>query len=675
MSLEHWLLGAALAFFSGGAFLAGLLRKRAHWVNLTAHSMAFCGSLAAGLCAALVLYGQTVLVTAAVAFPLGEMYLRLDFLSAWFLLILGVVGMAASLYAVASSRCCYGSGYAPLAACFNLFLLSMTLVFSAAHVAGFLIAWEMMAIISFLLVNHEHEKPAVRRAAFIYVVMTHIGTAFLILAFLLLARAAGSLDFARLADVALDPLTRDIIFVCTVIGFGAKAGIMPLHIWLPRAYPAAPAHAAAVMSGVMIKTAVYGFCRFFLEFLGTGPLWWGYALLLLAAVTAFLGVLYALMENDLKKLLAYSSVENIGIILFGIGAALVFTARGQAALAALAWTAVLYHSLNHALFKSLLFLVAGGIVRSAGSSSLERLGGLAKTMPRTAVLFAAGAASIAALPPLNGFASEWLTLQAVFYLPQAVPGAAGKLAGALGLAMLGLTGALAAACFAKAFGIACLGRPRSRQAEQAVETPRLMWLPAGFLAGACVVLGVWPQMVLTVLQSVLGGFALLQPSFATADWPAAVFRSGSLAAPLGVSSLPLYLAAGLTVAFGLYRLAGKPAVRRGETWTCGIVPTPRMQYSSLGFSKPVRRAFGAILQPRREILTDGNVNLYFGRKLTFRSRIEYLLSDDLFQPLQRQLLNWSAKMKRLQLGNVQVYIAYIMAATMLVLLWSAGWQP
>lgn len=675
MSLEHWLLGAALACFGTGAVLAWLLRKRSWRVNLAAHGMAFCGCLAAGLCAALVLYGQRTLTTAAAALPLGDLYLRLDLLGAWFLLLLGVVGMAAAAYAIAFSRAYYGHGYALLAGLFNLFLLSMTLVFSAAHVAGFLIAWEMMAIISFLLVNHQHEKPGIRRAAFIYVVMTHVGTAFLILAFLLLGKAAASLDFAKLAAAALDPLTRDIVFVCAVIGFGAKAGMMPLHIWLPRAYPAAPAHTAALMSGVMIKTAVYGFCRFFLEFLGAGPAWWGYALLLLAAVTAFLGALYALMENDLKKLFAYSSVENIGIILFGIGAGLVFVARGQAALAALAWTAVLYHSFNHAIFKSLLFLVAGAVVRAAGSGNLERLGGLVKTMPRTAALFAVGAASIAALPPLNGFVSEWLTLEALFFLPQAVPGSLGRLAGALLTALLGLTGALAAACFVKAFGIACLGRARSQQAEQAGEPPRLMWLPTAGLAFGCVLLGVWPEVVLAVLQDVLAGFAVLKPAPGAASWQAAVFRAGTLSAPLGVSSLPALLAAGLLLALVLYRMGGKAAVREGETWTCGIKPTPRLQYSSLGFAKPVRRAFSAILQPRREILADANSNLYFGRKLTFRSKIAYLLSDELFYPLQRQILYWSAKTKRLQLGNVQVYIAYMMAATMLVLLWSAGWQP
>lgn len=675
MSLEYWSLGVALLCFSAGTFLAWVLRSRPESVNRLTHGLTVLGSVAAGVCALSVLYHQQTLVTASVTLPLGELYLRVDPLSAWFLLPLSIVGAAVGAYAITFTRRYYGKGYFLLAGLLNFFLLSMILVFTAAHVAGFLIAWEMMAIISFLLVNYEHEKAEVRRAAFVYVVMTHVGTAFLIVAFLLLGQAAASFDFAALSGVALDPLLRHAVFFCALVGFGAKAGIIPLHIWLPRAYPAAPSHAAALMSGVMIKTAVYGLCRFFLDFIGAGSVWWGYALLVLAAVTAFLGVLFALMENDLKKLLAYSSVENIGILLLGMGAALVFTAQNQTALAALAWMAVLYHSLNHAVFKSLLFLVAGSVIRGAHTGNLERLGGLIRTMPYTAALFFIGAASISAMPPLNGFASEWLALQSLFYLPQAIPGHFGRLSGVLLTALLGLTGALAAACFVKAFGIACLGKARSRQAEQAAETSLGMRLPVGILAACCVVLGVYPQLIIQVLQNVLMPFVALQPAVITADPQAAVFRAGALTAPLGIAALLGILAAAVLLAVGLYRAFGRPAISTGETWTCGIIPDSRMQYSSIGFSKPVRRSFRAILQPRSEILADKNADRYFDRKLTFRSHIEYLLSDTLFYPLKRQILHVSAMMKRVQIGNVQVYIAYIMAATVVALLWSVRWKP
>lgn len=675
MSLEYWSLGAALLCFSAGTFLAWMLRNRPEYGNRLTHGLTVFGSLAAGICALSVLYHQQTITTISVAFPLGDIYLRVDPLSAWFLLPLSIVGMSVGVYAVTFTREYYGKGYFLLAGLLNFFLLSMILVFTAAHVAGFLIAWEMMAIISFLLVNYEHEKAEVRRAAFVYVVMTHIGTAFLIVAFLLLSQAAGSFDFANLSGVALKPLTRNVIFLCALIGFGAKAGIIPLHIWLPRAYPAAPSHAAALMSGVMIKTAVYGLCRFFMDFIGVESVWWGYTLLVLAAVTAFLGVLYALMENDLKKLLAYSSVENIGILLFGMGAALVFTARSQTTLAALAWTAVLYHSLNHAVFKSLLFLVVGSVVRGAHTSNLERLGGLIRTMPYTAALFLIGAASISALPPLNGFASEWLTLQSLFLLPQALQGTFGRLAGVLLTALLGLTGALAAACFVKAFGVACLGKPRTHQAEQATEVSLGMRLPIGLLSGCCVVLGVYPQFVIHMLQNVLLHFTALNPSIVTAGTQAAVFQSDAITAPLGVTSLIGILTMAMFMAICLYRVFGRATIEISETWTCGIIPNSRMQYSSIGFSKPIRRAFGAILQPRTEILTDKTADRYFGRKLTFRSQIEYLLSDALFYPLKRQILHVSATMKRVQIGSVQVYIAYIMAATVVALLWSARWTP
>jgi hydrogenase-4 component B len=416
-------------------------------------------------------------------------------------------------------------------------------------------------------------------------------------------------------------------------------------------------------------------CRFFLEFLGPGPAWWGYLILFLAAMTAFLGVLYALMENDLKKLLAYSSVENIGILLLGIGAALVFASQGQATFATFAWVAVLFHALNHAIFKSLLFMVAGAIVHATHTRNLERLGGLVRTMPLITVIFFIGSASIAAIPPFNGFASEWLTLQTLFLLTQGLPGIFGKLAGALLTAILGLTGALAAACFVKFFGVVCLGKPRSQQSQQAEEAPIAMLLPVGVLAGCCLVLGIWPQAVIRVLQNILAGLPGLSPTIQIAAWHMTVFQSATGASPIGIIPVLAVMVVAFLIAYIPYRVAGKPVLASGETWTCGIVPNSRMQYTATGFSKPVRRAFGAILQPQSEVVADSNINGYFGRKLTFHSHINYLVSETLYRPLNRAILRLSGLIKQLQAGSLQLYIGYIMAATILTLLWSTRWQP
>ena len=294
----------------------------------------------------------------------GLMLFRVDALAAFFLLLLGVVGAAASLYAIDYTAGHYSAGYAFLPALFNFFLLSLFLVLTASHVGLFLIAWESMTLVSLLLILYEHEKSANVRAGFVYAVMTHIGTAFVIAAFFILAASANSMSFKMLSGDALTETNRSLVFLFALIGFGAKAGIIPLHIWLPKAHSAAPSHVSAMLSGVMLKTAIYGMCRFFLEFLGAGPLWWGLLVMSCGVLSAFLGVLYAFLENDIKRLLAYSSLENMGVILLGLGTGMIYMTRGQALLAGLAWVAALYHVFNHAMFKSLLFMGAGSVAKS-----------------------------------------------------------------------------------------------------------------------------------------------------------------------------------------------------------------------------------------------------------------------------------------------------------------------
>src|SRR6266478_724945 len=348
--------------------------------------------------------------------PYVKLGVKLDALGAFFLLVLSVLGLALSIYALGYVRVFYGrKSVGVLGAFYNALLLVTTLVFTASNAFFFLIAWEIMALTAYCLVSFEHEKPEARNAGVLFFVMSHVGTGCLILGFLLLFQAAGDYSFASFRTLGehLSPGRRDAAFLLFLLGFGVKAGIVPLHIWLPEAHPVAPSHISALLSGVLIKTGIYGMTRVFFDLLGTPPNWWGVTVLTIGIVSAVLGVLYALMEHDLKRLLAYHSIENIGIILMGLGASLMFLHTHHPALAALALIAGLYHTINHALFKGLLFLGAGAVLHATHTRNMEEMGGLAKRMPQTAFFFLVGAVAISALPPLNGFVSEWLTYQSL----------------------------------------------------------------------------------------------------------------------------------------------------------------------------------------------------------------------------------------------------------------------
>jgi hydrogenase-4 component B len=455
-------------------------------------------------------------------------------------------------------------------------------------------------------------------------------------------------------------------------GFGIKAGIVPLHIWLPAAHPVAPSNVSAFMSGVLIKMGIYGFARVAFDFLGSPPLWWGVTVLSLGTVSAVLGVLYALMEHDLKRLLAYHSIENIGIILMGFGAALIFLNTGHPLLATLALVAGLYHTINHAVFKGLLFLGAGAVLHATHTRNMEEMGGLIKRMPYTAFFFLVGAVAISALPPLNGFVSEWLTYQALLHGFSSTDSLM-RLIFPLSGAMLALTGALAAACFVKAFGITFLAQARSEHATQAHEADPAMLLGMGLLAAACLALGLFPVQFVRLLDPVTVQLTGQQLSSQLGTAHGLVLtslteKSGTMSTLgmtlMGLCLLPIPLA--LTWVF-----ARRAKTRIGPTWDCGQRKlTPRMEYTATGFSKPIRMVFKALFRPHREVQREYDFSPYFAKSLQFNSNVEEVFERKIYRPARMIILRASRRVRSLQAGSVHIYLLYIFVTLVLLLLFA-----
>ena len=607
-----------LVGYAAGVLLPLCFPARPRIQNLIAHGLAAVAAMG-GIYLGMVglLAPEPLAVSVPSTLPLLTFAVRLDALSSFFLLMISLVGLAASIYAVGYVTEWYGRiSIGLLGSLYNAFLLSMTLVVLADNGFFFLIAWELMSLFSYFLVVTEHEKSDVRYAGLFYLIMTHIGTAFIILTFLLLFQGSGSFSFDAFRDPGhpLPDNMRTMAFVLVLIGFGTKAGIVPLHVWLPYAHPAAPSHISALMSGVMIKTAIYALLRVYFDFFGGHfPWWWGFVVLLIGAVSALLGVMYALMEHDLKSLLAYHSVENIGIILLGIGAGMIFHSYDLDELAALGLIAGLYHTINHAVFKALLFFGAGSLLYATHTRNMEEYGGLLRRMPWTGGCFLIGAVSIAALPPTNGFVSEWLVFQSLF-LSYQMPSLLMKFMLPLAAAMLALTGVLALTCFAKAFGISFLALPRSSHARHAEEVPWPMRVGMGVLSAVCIALGLAPMLVIPFLDHVstsLIGRSIADKMLALDGWALAPVNVefSSLSSPvlgfLLVATAALGLA--LVVCYG-----GTSPRRYSKTWACGLNLTSRMEYSATGFVQPIKRVFSTIYQPTIQLETEvsGRIALF-----------------------------------------------------------------
>jgi len=592
--------------------------------------------------------------------PYGSIYLELDALSGFFLLPVFVLGALGAIY---------GAGYledyrgkkslGPPWFFFNLLIASMIVVLVARNAVLFLLAWETVALSSLFLVTFEDERAEVRRAGWIYLVASHAGTAFLLLLFIMLAQPHVSFDFDRFDGSP----HASLLFVVGLIGFGTKAGFVPFHVWLPEAHPAAPSHVSALMSGAMIKTGIYGLLRLLL-ILGTPALWWGWVLCGLGVTSTLVGVLLALAQTDLKRLLAYSSVENIGIIAIGIGLGVIGLAAGKPVIAVAGFAGALLHVLNHSLFKGLLFMAAGNVIHGTHLRELDRLGGLIKRMPRTGLLFLFGVIAIVGLPPLNGFVSELLIYLASLMEIRSLVGA--NLVVATGtIASLGLVGGLAVVCFTKAFGTAFLGHPRSEAATHAAEVDFLMQIPLMAVALACVLIGLFGAAIVAAFAPVVIAVSGL-PLETIQNCLSAVSHSLRVVGELGAAVIGLML----LLAAGRFLLLSKRSVRQSITWDCGYLrPSARMQYTGSSFVQPLTNIFSLMVNTRTVI---GEPQGLFPSNASFSIETPDPAEEYLFTPLFRSISRSLSLLRPLQQGQVQLYVLYIALTLILLLLWQLG---
>jgi formate hydrogenlyase subunit 3/multisubunit Na+/H+ antiporter MnhD subunit len=596
--------------------------------------------------------------------PLGAFRLAIDPLSAVFVVAVAVVCGLAAIYGVGYLRHDAQRKNLGVAWCFfNLLTASMVLVVTSRNALLFLVAWEIMSLVSFFLVMFEDEKEHVRQAGWTYLIASHLGTAFLLALFAMLGGHAQSLDFSRFA---VAPETGGVLFLLAIVGFGTKAGFVPLHVWLPEAHPAAPSHVSAVMSGVMIKMGIYGLLRT-LTFLGAPAAWWGWLLVVVGASSGILGVLFALAQHDLKRLLAYHSVENIGIIALGVGVGVLGVSYGNPTMAMLGFAGGILHVLNHALFKSLLFLGAGAVAHATGTREIDRLGGLLRRMPVTGATFLVGAAAISGLPPLNGFVSELLIYLGSFHgllAARGMPSAA--VASLLVIGSLALIGGLAAACFTKAFGVVFLGEPRSRDGEAAQEVAASLRFPMVILAAACVLIGLLGPL----MPSLVGPAAAVLV-------PAGMPGAGSAGLALGKLALAgvcygsLILLGG-AIGLTLLRrrlLAGRPVAQTG-TWDCGYVaPTARMQYTASSFAQPLVGLFHVLLRTKVQSHRPEGM---FPQRAGLHTETRDLFRERMYAPLFAGFRRTALWLHGLQQGRIQLYVLYIAIVLIVLLVWKLG---
>jgi formate hydrogenlyase subunit 3/multisubunit Na+/H+ antiporter MnhD subunit len=659
-----WILAVALGWLAVGAVGVAALHRLAFVARVLFPAGGLLGLALAGLAVAALL-GTPEGAVLPIGLPGLPLHLRLDSLAAFFLLVIGAASAGISIFAAGYFR--RGEGTPPGLLCleYHVFLASMVGVVLAADAYGFMVTWETMALSSYFLVTANHRVPEVRRAGYLYLTMAHIGAIAILLCFGVLQANTGDYTFANMRAQDLSPFWASIAFLLAVSGFGAKAGIVPLHVWLPEAHPAAPSPVSALMSGVMLNTAIYGLLRVAMDLLHLRLWWWGALLLAAGLVTALYGVIFAAVQTDMKRLLAYSSIENMGLIFVGMGLTLVFAGYGMAPMAALSLTAALYQVASHAFFKSLLFLGTGSVLHATAERSLGKLGGLLRTMPWVGWFTLLGVLASAGLPPLGGFVSEWLLLQSFLFTP-GLPVSLLTMLIPVVAALIALVAALAGYTMVKFFGVVFLGLPREDKLAHAHDAGPYERIGMGWLVAGCLALGLLPVPFILLIDPVtrqLAGAGLAER----------VVAHGWLLAPNGLEQASygpvvflLGILASFLLAFALVRRLYHGRVRRGRAWACGFPwGTARMQDTAEGFGQPIRQIFEPFFLMRRELPTPFDE----------QPRYKVVLEDRFWRWLYLPIADLAGYLARLvglmQQGRIAVYLLYsfvTLAATLLAVM-------
>jgi hydrogenase-4 component B len=654
----------------GAAFTSGINGISQRYSIYLGHTLSITGS------SLLILAGSLGLIehqTRSLRFQSLYSFTTIEFqtnvLSSGFLLLLGIIGLVVSIYAIGYVKDYVGRKSVPiLLAGTHLFIAAMACVLLAGNIFTFLLSWESMSIVSFLLVMFEDEKRDNQTAGFIYAAMTHIGTGFLTIAFFILSHYSGSFEFAKMHHVQMPLYSQALVFLFMFIGFATKAGLVPLHIWLPRSHPVAPSHISALMSGFMIKTAVYGFLLFAFQFLPSVSSWWGIFTTVIGAITAVMGAVYALSVTEQKRILAYSSVENMGLIFMGLGVCIIFNAEHLVTLSTIMLIATFVHLLNHAVFKSLLFLGAGSVLGATHIKDIDRLGGLIRKMPWTSTFVLIGCLSISALPPTNGFIGEWLLFQSLFNLCLSGHTVGIHLLGVLLIAILTFTAALAAMAFVRLFSMTFLSLPRSEYTEKAHEVGPSMKIGMGTLTFLCLLLGVLPTLSIHFAQATVASLALH-----VSESPGllnGITLSTNPETHLSAGLIVLIILCGIGIAFMVTRLiGGRTKTRIAETWACTNTITPQMTYTASGYSKPIRMLFHVLVQPTRKLeKAYQKKSPYFPHRYIYVSQVHAVAERYIYRPFIRLLLSTAHMIRRIQNGHVQSYLAYMFFALIVVLI-------
>lgn len=669
------LLLAAVLVYLAGAALSIVFAKQE---RLAVYATGICG-VAGGLLGIVavwpVMLGSVPIVEATFAgpFSFAACTIRIDMLAAFMVSVISLLAAIASLYSFSYMEEYIGHGAWGIGFFMNTFIASMIALMVVDNAFYFIIFFEMMSLASYFLVISGQDEESIS-AGLLYFFIAHAGSMLIMVSFFLMFRETGSFDFATFRAAAkagqFTPLLASVIFLLAFFGFGAKAGMLPLHGWLPRAHPAAPSHASAMMSGVMVKIGVFGIIKVGVDLLGATEMWWGMVVLGFGCVSAVLGILYASAQGDIKRLLAYCTVENVGIILIGVGVGMIGMSQGNHILAALGFLGALYHLLNHAVLKGLLFLGAGAIIYRMHTKDMEKMGGLARLMPWTATAFFVGCMAISALPPLNGFVSEWYTYQSLFSMSHDGSFMM-RLAGPIAIVMLAITGALAAMCFVKVYGISFCGMARSEKAKTVREVPLAMTVAMVVLALFCVVLGVGAYKVAPVITGIANSLSAQGSEVLVAVQSGVLLPNDAKQAVLSPAMVMLLLAGLFLVPIVIYMLSAAsrlPFRRRDDPWACGYLYEENMAPSAGGFTQGLRFMFAPLYQMRKTLSPGVAMQKMLDSTIVFARKIEPVWDEKILARIVKAAQVVGHKMQYLQQGDFRIYCLYVVAALVILLL-------